>query len=51
MYKTIKDYNLKGKKVIIRCDFNVPIEDGIIKDDTRIKKKFKNNKICKKRRC
>ena len=26
MYKTIKDYNLKGKKVIIRCDFNVPLD-------------------------
>lgn len=38
MKKTIKDYNLKGKKVIIRCDLNVPIKDGMIEDDTRIKK-------------
>lgn len=37
MKKTIKDYNLKNKKVIIRCDLNVPIKDGIIEDDTRIK--------------
>lgn len=37
MKKTIEDYDLKGKKVIIRCDFNVPIKDGIILDDTRIK--------------
>lgn len=37
MKKTIKDYNLKGKKVIIRVDFNVPIKDGIILDDNRIK--------------
>ena len=37
MKKTIKDYDLKGKKVIIRVDFNVPIENGEITDDNRIK--------------
>lgn len=37
MKKTIKDYELEGKKVIIRCDFNVPMKDGQITDDTRIK--------------
>ena len=37
MIKTIKDINLKNKKVLIRCDFNVPIKEGIIKDDNRIK--------------
>ncbi|NLL44675.1 MAG: phosphoglycerate kinase [Mollicutes bacterium] len=36
MKKTIKDYDLNGKKVIIRCDFNVPIKNGIISDDNRI---------------
>ncbi len=35
--KTIKDFDLNGKKVIIRVDFNVPMKDGIIKDDNRIK--------------
>lgn len=36
MKKTIKDYDLDGKRVIIRCDLNVPMKDGIILDDTRI---------------
>jgi len=35
--KTIKDYEYKGKKVLLRCDLNVPIENGTITDDTRIK--------------
>lgn len=37
MKKTIKDFDLNGKKVIIRVDFNVPIKEGKILDDTRIK--------------
>lgn len=37
MKKTIKDYELKGKKVMIRVDFNVPMKDGIITNDNRIK--------------
>lgn len=36
MKKTIRDYDLNNKKVIIRCDFNVPIKDGVITDDNRI---------------
>ena len=37
MKKTIKDYEYKGKTVLLRCDFNVPIDNGLITDDTRIK--------------
>lgn len=41
MKKTVRDFKLKGNKVIIRCDLNVPIKKGIIQDDTRIKESIK----------
>lgn len=44
MKKTIEDFNLENKRVIIRCDLNVPIKDGKITDDNRIKESLKTIK-------
>ena len=35
--KTIEDIQVNGKKVLVRCDFNVPLKDGVITDENRLK--------------
>ena len=49
--KTIRDIDIDNKKVIIRCDFNVPLKDGEITDDTRIKGAWETIKYCLEKNC
>ena len=46
--KTIKNLDIKRKKVIIRVDYNVPIKDGKVIDNNRILSIIETIKYCKK---
>ncbi len=45
--KTVEDIEVKGKRCIVRCDFNVPVKDGVITDDKRIREALKTVKYLK----
>ena len=49
--KTILDMDVENKSVVVRCDFNVPIEDGVITDSSRVKKSLKTIKYLLDKNC
>ena len=51
MFKKIQDMELTGKKVLLRCDFNVPIENGKILDDSKIAASFETIEYLISQKC
>ena len=49
--KYLSDVHIKNKKVIVRCDFNVPINDGVVVDDSKIVKSLKTINYLLERNC
>lgn len=50
-FKTLKDINVKGKKILVRTDYNVPFKDGKIIDDFKIQASLKTLKYLIKEKC
>src|SRR6056297_2709028 len=49
--KTLSDIDLKDKRVLMRADYNVPIENGVIEDDYRIRQSIDTIKALLEQRC